>query len=773
MESKGFSYSAYKDIVNGEGKVFDDQNNLSKIKLYPEQIVHMKKLVDSAKKHDIIFDQSDMGSGKTVVSLAQLKWWGYNGLIICPNSAKAVWRKHIDQYDVFNVVYKKSKGKEVPKQKDIEIYNFELLSRGTSFPYLKKLVKTEGKNKIEAFEPTEELDNLIANQNTFLIIDEAHSLKNTTSSRSQAAITFINECTALAEKHKTKFKVLLCSGTLFDKPEHTKTFLKMMKILKSRNLFYTDPMTLSVKLEGLQEVIDAAKSINARKTQEVLSMYPFDTSQKSKSADNICYELFVKVILDDHSSSMGTQKTNHDAKQQLINIYLNLSDENYEYYSRGISMLSESVARMARARMAGVRFENVWGGVMKSLQILESSKCTSLAIHCYQKLKENPNLKIVIGCWFVHSIKYLEDSLKDFGAMTLTGALKESDRAKIIDLFQKDNDKCRVIIGQMSIISQSISLDDTTGNYSREAYFIPNYQAVPLQQAAGRIHRKNTMSDSTVYYVYGKQFSTTKNAPINTIGTEMQLLSTLVVKGETLKSINKAQVQTGKKFLDDNENLMDTISMDKYNVIMSKYKIQNLDIEKAIEPKPKEEKEEMMEIPYEEDGSKSPRGMASESGARSMSERPKSRISATTSTSTRTPVPKKSQKIEEAKSERIKPQIKPKIKSANYDDSESESETESDDLTEHMKSMSMKDSDVESESEENYGAGVKTKKEEPKSSRTTKNTKTKKKAYARADSESSSDEDDDSEDFTKKRRSFESEPESESDEKPKRMIRSR
>jgi hypothetical protein len=599
--SKGFSYKKYSEIVNDGnissdgkdiGKVLDDQNKLSKIKLYPEQIVHMQRLVNAARKHTIIFDQSDMGSGKTVVSLAQLKWWGYNGLVICPNSAKAVWRKHIDSYDVFNVVYKKTARGEVPEKHDIEVYNFELLSRGSSFPYMKKLVKTEGKNKIETFEPTPALDKLISNQNTFLIIDEAHSLKNTTSSRSQAAITFINHCIELAEKHKTKFKVLMCSGTLFDKPEHAKTFLRMMDILKSRNLFHTDPFTGIVKLEGLQEIIDASKAINPAKTREVLDKYPFDTSQKSASADVIAYQLFFQVIIDDHSSSMGTQKTITDAKQELENIYLNLTDNDYEFYSKGIQQLSESVASMARARMMRTRFEgDVWGGVMKSLQLLESSKCTSLAIHCYNKLVEDPKLKIVIGCWFVNSIAYLRDCLKNFGPMILTGAYDEKERGRAVEKFQQDSKDCRVIIGQMTIISQSISLDDTTGVYRREAYFIPNYQAVPLQQAAGRIHRKNTMSDSIVYYVYGKQFSTNKNAPINSIGTEIQLLSKLVEKGETLKSINKAQVETGKKFLDENKNVMDVITLSEYNRQMQSYKIPQYDIEKNTAKK--EEKSEI------------------------------------------------------------------------------------------------------------------------------------------------------------------------------------
>jgi hypothetical protein len=565
------------------------------------------------------------------------------------------------------VVYKKSKGKEVPENHDVEIFNFELLSRGATFPYLKKLVKTEGTKKIETYEMTPALEKLISNQNTFLIIDEAHSLKNTSSSRSQAVITFINECTSLAEKYNTNFKVLMCSGTLFDKPEHTKTFLKMMKILKSRNLFYTDPMTLTVKLEGLQEVIDAAKAINPRKTQEVLLIHPFDTSQKTKSADVICYELFVQVILEDHSSSMGTQKTNYNAKQELVNIYLNLSDENYDQYSSGISMLSESVAKMARAKMAGLNKANgdgetwggMWGGVMKSLQILEFSKCTSLALYCYEKLVENPNLKIVIGCWFINSIEYLAKALNDFGALTLTGASRETERADIVDLFQNDDDECRVIIGQMSIISQSISLDDTTGVYRREAYFIPNYQAVPLQQAAGRIHRKNTRSDSTVYYVYGKQFSTNRDAPINAIGTEFQLLTRLVEKGETLKSINKTQVETGKKFLDENENLMDIITVDKYNSLIKKYKIENLDIEEALKPRD-EDAEKAGIVDGDGDGSKSSRTFGR------LPESKSSRGKSTRNVKSERAGVKSERKVSEPKSSRLNSSAK-KTKKSNSD----------------------------------------------------------------------------------------------------------
>jgi hypothetical protein len=339
----------------------------------------------------------------------------------------------------------------------------------------------------------------------------------------------------------------------------------------------------------------------------------------------------------------------------------------------------------------------MWGGVMKSLQILEFSKCTSLALYCYEKLVENPDLKIVIGCWFINSIEYLSTALKDFGASTLTGALKETDRADIVDMFQNDDDECRVIIGQMSIISQSISLDDTTGVYRREAYFIPNYQAVPLQQAAGRIHRKNTRTDSTVYYVYGKQFSTNRDAPINSIGTEFQLLTRLVEKGETLKSINKTQVETGKKFLDENENLMDILTLDKYKTLKSKYKIEDLDIDEALKPRTEDSEK------LEEEGSKSSRTFSEAKSSRSVR-------------SVRKPEPKTVKSVRESKSSR--PLTTRKPKKVDSDDEE---------LISTMSSLSLKarDNDSEDEGVSAPGAGVQTPKvksvrktsNEPKSER--------------------------------------------------------
>lgn len=609
-------YSEYKTFVNDGsissklediGKTLDHNDKLTSIKLFSEQISHAFTETKILDKYNMVLDQSDTGSGKTIVSLSILKWLGYNGIIICPNTAKAVWRKHIDQYNVYNAKYKfytDKNGKEKIKEEksDVEIYNFEKLSTSRSFPYLNKRIKQEGKNKIETFEITEEFEQLITSQNTLLIVDEAHSVKNSTSSRTRALTTLITEGMDLVEKFNSNkpkeehisFKVIFLSATLFDKTEHTKTFLRLMNILRHRNLYGTDPRTGKTTFEGLDEIISFCSDIDLEKTKEILSDYPFDVNAKARSADMMCYQLFVNVILPELSSSMGSQKTRHNSHQKLYNLYLNLDKLNSVYYNDGITRLEDTVKKLSFARENKTRMDQMaWGGLTKGLQLLEFSKMTSLAVLLYKKLSEDKKLKIVVGCWFIDSIKYLTEQLSEFGAESFIGEVEEKGRAEIVELFQKDNNKCRVIVGQMNIISQSISLDDTTGMYRREMYLIPNYQVVPLTQASGRVHRKNTVSNSNVYYIYGKVFdelcdekykpdACKQQKSIYEINTELTLLNAIVAKGETLKQINIKQVETGKTFLSDNENIFDETTHEEYVEDKKKYSIEQHDIENAI-----------------------------------------------------------------------------------------------------------------------------------------------------------------------------------------------
>jgi hypothetical protein len=74
------------------------------------------------------------------------------------------------------------------------------------------------------------------------------------------------------------------------------------------------------------------------------------------------------------------------------------------------------------------------------------------------------------------------------------------ERRGKIDSFQ--NDKSRVIIGQIQACREGLNLHDLNGNHSRVSLIMPSPSIYDTKQVLGRVHRSGGKTKSIQFLVY-------------------------------------------------------------------------------------------------------------------------------------------------------------------------------------------------------------------------------------------------------------------------------
>ena len=97
------------------------------------------------------------------------------------------------------------------------------------------------------------------------------------------------------------------------------------------------------------------------------------------------------------------------------------------------------------------------------------------------------------------------------------------DSEKTIEKFQKN--KLKVVISTLKAGGTGLSLDDTEGSYPRLAIINPDWQAMNLVQALGRINRANSKSVATAEILYAE--GTLEEVIANTIERKRGVIDTL------------------------------------------------------------------------------------------------------------------------------------------------------------------------------------------------------------------------------------------------------
>lgn len=564
-----------------------DTNPLTKpLELYPYQLTHKTTLENILVNSPFAFDFSMLGTGKTYTTSAFMRDNRFKHLIsITPVSVKSKWKmmnkdhgiqldKSISYCELRSVKFKQPK--------------HGLLIRRDFMDPFKRADGTDSERECVEYKCSSEYLDMV-NDGLLLVIDEIQNIKNInnqleackelmrpivegffkerylipidekiTRIQKQIAdfkdqtcnsclnkkeqLVKLNEQRATLMANPGKSRILLLSGSPIDKKQQVIHLYRALHIMESDRLSAFNPQTWNTVWKGMAEIqqyfIDnwGGDAVN-----DVSFSFPFGEPSETE-LEEYCYRLFQRIMKKKISSSMNPpQQKSTIFKRNAFYALSDGPDGNLELLIKGVELLGKSTNFNKVLHTVNFSNHGIEGlqGVIRALTMIETAKIGLFARVAQGALETNPNQKVVICVNYTETINDLMDLLESYAPLRLDGGMNAKQRGKVINAFQEPNTTNRLLIGNLSVCSTGIDLDDQDGNFPRLCLASPNYSTITLYQLSHRFQRANTKSDSTIHFVFCKE------------AAELTILNALAKKSNIMKEITDEQVDYGVVFPGD------------------------------------------------------------------------------------------------------------------------------------------------------------------------------------------------------------------------------
>jgi hypothetical protein len=506
------------------------------INLFEYQIGHKNTLELILDAKPVALDLSMLGTGKTFTSSKIFidNPTKYKHLVvISPVSVKAKWKQMIKDHDLN--IYKNISYCELRSAK-FKQPKHGLLHRKD---YVDKVEHRDGSirdmEKVK-FSSTQTYKDLVK-EGVLLVIDEIQNLKNY-NDQFLACAELIRE---IVDNFKTTTsRVLLLSGSPIDKFQQAVRFYKTIGVMRHDKLSVFNPQTWNMMWRGMNEIHDYhMNNFNPTDVQKVYRSFG-NGGPRDRELERYCYRLFIDIYKKYCSSSMSPPK--HTTTLFKRNAFYSLGDEVH------IDLLKNAVGNLKKVtNFNGDQVDLHAGGntidalrrITSALIMIETAKIPIFTRVAQSTLDQN--YKVVICVNYQATVDDLVDLLSDYAPLKMCGSMSAKQRCDVISKFQADTDEYKLLIGNVSVLSTGIDLDDKSGKFPRLCLVSPNYSIITLYQLSHRFQRANTKSDATIHFVFGKE------------ATELPILNALAKKSETMKEVCDAQAKAGIIFPGDYE----------------------------------------------------------------------------------------------------------------------------------------------------------------------------------------------------------------------------
>lgn len=567
------------------------------------QAEHVKRIIKILGRYPFAIDRSKMGAGKTFAACAVAEVLKFDRIVVvCPAIMENEWKKILNgergvekissfksepiilSYEAFRGMKPKLEKIQLNKvlQKNEEEYVTYLSNGKRVFASSSSIDDVSSPIKEEEYIPLNSHDLLyisiipddknkplyipspklyeILKEQTLFVFDEYHKAKNSESATHDAVTTLVKTVYEFGGKSR----VLLLSGTPFDKEKHALSLAQLLGIVKTEEMSVYNKSKRITELTGLNDIVQFIKiEIDRLKPEDPTPNY-FNYSQLSVNAAQsrlISYRLIVDIVLPAISSSIVVDKENiicptspqktiiHRQKKvpnddkttssaaalSCANLFVKLPQVERQVLEDALSTL-ETVVRYDPETKTTV-FGNVkvstenfttedkninspivkkklsnWGELTIARMRVEKAKLKAFYRLAHSIIINEPNAKVVIALNYLDSISEIVDLFNSDGPESpfykkmevIIGATPKSTRTEIIDKFEKpDMNSTNLIIASISVISHGVSLDDQHGGRPRFALASANYNAIDMHQFVRRFYRRNTKGIATVRFVYG------------------------------------------------------------------------------------------------------------------------------------------------------------------------------------------------------------------------------------------------------------------------------
>ena len=496
--------------------------------LREKQIEHVNLITDILKKFPYAIDSSSLGSGKTYTSMAVMKSFEFKNLI------------YISTGQIIEHILPIFTEYKLPTNYLIT-YQGIRSTKGHQ-PKSRLLIRNDVKNTT-TFTVNQDFINLVR-EGVLLVIDESQNIKN--ESLQYKAIKELERY--IIEDKNNNSKILELSGLSVHKEDHIISLLKRFRIITQDKLIKPHYNNTDSKT-GLYELISFCTQHNPLETKEIL-LNKLLNQYDIKMVKTLCLQLYCKVIQPLISNSMLPPVILSHVKLDIKNCYYQISEEDKKYLDNGSKNLEIQYNNNNKTM------------VISYLNQIEIAKINIMIRISKDILNKNSNAKVVFGLNYLKSIDLLNTALQEYSCIVLTGATKAFERAKLINLFNQPNNKCRILIANIKIINSGLNLDDRDGNYPRFVFGSPSHFFVECHQFSYRFLRGiDTKSSTIVKWIYGD--SKLENSILNRMAESSiicsELLSTQVSAGIKFPGQYEDEYETSSVILDNYYRISDLI----------------------------------------------------------------------------------------------------------------------------------------------------------------------------------------------------------------------
>lgn len=396
-----------------------------------------------------------------------------------------------------------------------------------------------------AYSCTKEYLDLV-DQGVLLVIDEIQNVKNM-SNQLDACRELIRPIVEQFNRNpKTaKSRVILLSGSPLDKTTQVVHLFRLLNIMMDERLAVYNPQTYQTMWRGMQEIEDYCRAHFNPEEVNLARVHYETTGRRSSyprysSLNDYCYQLFQAIIKKYCSSAMDPiQIAAHIIKR---NTYYSMTDQDsLALLDKGIKLLA--TATRFNPHNGTIDFGHdgaaTLQGITRALIMIETAKINLFARVARELLLSDPNQKVVICVNYTETINDLIGLLAEFTPLRLDGSMSHQKRGLVLDQFQAPDHSHRLLIGNLSVCSTGIDLDDKDGRFPRTCLVSPNYSTITLYQLSHRFHRISTKSDSRINFVLCLDHA------------EINILNALAKKSNVMKEVTTNQVEGGIIFPGD------------------------------------------------------------------------------------------------------------------------------------------------------------------------------------------------------------------------------
>lgn len=513
-----------------------------RITLFPSQVVHAEKLMRVLEISPFALDFSQLGTGKTYTGSHIALALGFERVIIInPVTTQAKW-------DEMRVRY------GVPIAENISFCSIRSVknkqpSHGLLFrrDYTVKIKKNNEVREIAKtdFCVTDKFRRFVA-EGVLLLIDEIQFIKNVTAqtAASQALIQAIVE----SFERGGRSRILMLSGSPVDKEEQVATLFRTLNLMRGKELCWYNIGTRTMECTGISEIVEYCRRIDLEATEKILKSRHRWWFLNEYNMRRLCYVLFQEVFKPRLASAMPPMRLNGTLHK--CNAFYDIEDErDRRDLTDGVYALQKAVKYDTGTGRVSYEQAN-FGDLTRALVQIEEAKVSTFLRVARNALMGDENCKLVICLNYRSSIRRLKLALGWWDPLVLDGAVSKQRRKAVIDAFQAPTHHRRVLLGNVSVCSTGIDLDDKHGGFPRLALVSPNYSTITLYQLCHRFQRLDTRSDATVQMIYAKHCQ------------ELSVLNALARKGGVMKQTTREQVEAGVLFPGDFPRWDETLSQD-------------------------------------------------------------------------------------------------------------------------------------------------------------------------------------------------------------------